>query len=98
MNSKSRLLPSLAACFALPLSAWAVPVTTAFNYQGRLDRNGAPATGVFDLKFELYTDVTGGTLVVPAIELTGQTVSGGLISSDLNFGGATVFDGSAFWL
>ncbi len=97
MNTKIRLLPLLAACFAFPLSALAAPVTTAFNYQGRLDYNGAPATGVFDLKFELYTEASGGTLAVPALQ-TSRQVSGGLISEDLNFGGANVFDGRALWL
>ena len=97
MNSKIRLLPSLAALLALPLSALAAPVATAFTYQGRLDYNGAPATGNFDLKFELYTEQTGGTLAVPALQ-TSRVVSGGLISEDLNFGGATVFDGRALWL
>ncbi len=98
MNSKFRLLPSLAACFAFSLTAWAAPVMAAFTYQGRLDRNGVPANGVFDLKFELYEDAAGGALVVTAIELAGQMVTAGLISSDLNFGGKAVFDGRAFYL
>lgn len=97
MKSKTRLLPSLVACFAFPLSALAAPLATAFTYQGRLDYNGAPATGVFDLKFELYTEQSGGTLAVPALQ-TSRQVSGGLISEDLNFGGANVFDGRALYL
>ena len=98
MNSNSRLLPSLAACFAFSLTAWAAPVTTAFNYQGRLDRNGAVANGVFDLKFDLYSDEVGGTPVAPTREYMGRSVSGGLISVDVDFGGPEVFDGRAFWL
>lgn len=98
MNSKIRLLPALAALLVFPLTARAVPVSTAFNYQGRLDHNGAVANGLFDLKFEIYTEWTGGTPAVPAIEVQGLAVSGGLISADLDFGGATVFDGRAYYL
>jgi hypothetical protein len=97
MNSNTRLLSILAACLASSVSVLAAPLTTAFTYQGRLDYNGAPATGVFDLKFELYTEQTGGTLAVPALQASRQ-VSGGLISEDLNFGGAAVFDGRALWM
>ena len=46
-------LCSFLALLALSFSAAAEPVGTAFTYQGRLDHNGAPANGAFDLKFEL---------------------------------------------
>ena len=98
MKSQSLILPALAALLAASLTALAVPVSTAFNYQGRLDHNGAVANGLFDLKFEIYTEWTGGTPAVPAIEVQGLAVSGGLISADLDFGGATVFDGRAYYL
>lgn len=98
MKNHALLLPALAALLTVSLRAPAAPVTTAFNYQGRLDRNGAPATGIFDLKFELYADAAGGVPAAPAIELPGQSVSGGLVSANLNFGGPALFDGRAFWL
>jgi len=33
---------------------------TAFNYQGRLDADGAPANGSFDLRFAIYDAASGG--------------------------------------
>ncbi len=85
-------------CLALPFTALAAPLTTAFTYQGRLEQNGALANGAYDLKFGLYADPTGGALVVPAIEIPNQGVNGGLVSADLNFGGTAIFDGRAFYL
>jgi len=41
------LIPSLTALPALAPLAAADPVGPAFTWQGRLDRNGAPANGSF---------------------------------------------------
>ena len=30
---------------------------TAFTYQGRLNDNGAPANGIYDLQFRIYASV-----------------------------------------
>lgn len=71
---------------------------TAFSYQGRLNDAGAPATGSFDLKFELYDAETAGTLTVPAIERAGVPVATGLFTTELDFGGPEIFNGSTYWL
>ena len=34
---------------------------TAFTYQGRLTDNGAPATGIYDLRFAIYDLDSGGS-------------------------------------
>jgi hypothetical protein len=88
----------LAALLALLCIAGAAPVSTAFNYQGRLNRNDGPANGTFDLLFELFAVETGGTRIGSAIEKPFLEISGGLFTVDLNFGGPLVFEGTAYWL
>jgi len=74
----------------------AAPVGTAFTYQGQLRDGGQPATGHYDLTFQLFNDSTSGTPV--AGPLTNSTaVSNGLFTATLDFG-AGVFNGEARWL
>lgn len=94
---KSLLLCSLLAVLsAAPLYAQA-PSPTAFSYQGRLNDAGLPATGSYDLKFELYDADTEGNLT-GAVEQAAVNVTGGLFTTDLDFGGLEVFNGSQYWL
>ena len=95
---KSLLLCSLLATLAAaPLCAQA-PSPTAFSYQGRLHDAGLPATGSFDLKFELYDADAAGNLIGAAVERAGVNVANGLFTTDLDFGGPTVFNGTQYWL
>jgi len=93
-----RFFPSLAAILALSLTAVAAPVGTTFTYQGRLNHNGAPANGSFDLKFELFDAAAGGNAAGVPVELAAQSINQGLFAADLDFGGPVVFDGTAYWL
>ncbi len=71
---------------------------TAFTYQGQLSEHGAPATGIYDMRFVLRDAATGGNAVpgTPTpIGLIG--VTNGLFSVSLDFG-AGAFNGSARWL
>ena len=70
---------------------------TAFTYQGRLNDNGAPASGIYDLRFTIY-DSAGGANVI-AGPLTGPPVpvTNGLFTVSLDFG-TSVFTGPARWL
>src|ERR1035437_3095136 len=65
--------------------------TTAFTYQGQLNSSNAPATGVYDFRFQIYN----ASSVVVAGPLTNAPVgvTNGLFTVTLNFG-ASVFDGS----
>ena len=91
-------LPSFVALLALSLTAAADPIGNAFTYQGRLDQNGAPASGSFDLKFELFDAAAAGNAIGVPIELPAQAITGGLFTTELDFGGPLVFDGTAYWL
>ena len=74
------------------------PVGTAFSYQGRLNDAGAPATGSYDLKFELYDADAGGHLTGVPVEQNAVAVNNGLFITDLDFGGPAVFNGTGYWL
>jgi len=69
----------------------------AFTYQGRLNQNGAPAAGVFDLQFSLFDAPSGGTSLGGAVTHSAVGVTNGLFTVQLNFG-STVFDGANRWL
>ncbi len=59
MQSHKLLLTSLFTAVALSASAQG----TAFTYQGQLQNNGSPATGIYDLRFTIYDAVTNGNLL-----------------------------------
>ena len=69
---------------------------TAFTYQGRLDANGTPATGTYDLHFTLYdamSNPTAGSVTNSAV-----VVSNGLFTVALDFGSAPFSAGSLLFL
>jgi len=75
----------------------APPLGTAFTYQGRLADGGAPANGSYDLTFTLYDDASGGTAVAGPLTNSLTSLSNGLFTVTLDFGG-DVFDSNARWL
>jgi hypothetical protein len=74
----------------------AVPVGTAFTYQGRLTDGGSPANGAYDFEFELYDAASGGT-TLGTLTVGNSPVTDGLFTVQLDFG-AAVFTGDARWL
>jgi hypothetical protein len=70
---------------------------TVFTYQGRLNNGTNPVTGTYDLKFQLYDSVTGGTLLGGPTTNTAVGVTNGLFTVMVDFG-AGVFTGSSNWL
>lgn len=69
--------------------------TAAFTYQGRLNDNGVPANGIYDLKIGLWTAATGPLGVGEPLTNTAVAVSNGLFTVTLDFG---VFDSQDRWL
>jgi len=91
---------TISFAFALLLAAVvarAGPVGTAFTYQGRLTDAGQAAEGAYDLSFALYDQVSGGDRVGGPMVQTNVAVSGGLVSTTLDFGPA-VFGSGAVWV
>lgn len=90
---------ALAACGALMMAigAPAAPLGTAFTYQGRLIESGAPVTATCDFEFKLYDAPAGGSQVGATYTALSVSVSDGLFTTLIDFGGA-VFLGDAHWL
>lgn len=70
--------------------------TTAFNYQGRLGDGGAPANGIYDLRFTLFDSSTNGAVQGAALTNTATIVANGLFNTTLDFGNQ--FPGADRWL
>jgi hypothetical protein len=70
---------------------------TAFTYQGRLQNNGLPANGSYNLQFALYTNATSGTIVAGPITNSAVAVTNGLFTVTLDFGSGS-WNGQSNWL
>src|SRR4051794_40329433 len=95
--------PKLLGFFALTLLAAFSPQVatlhaqgTTFTYQGRLDEDGTPANGVYDLRFQVFDALTDG-LSFGANIVQGVGVTNGLFTVQLAYSPAA-FDGGARWL
>ncbi len=69
---------------------------TAFTYQGRLDADSTPATGLYDLQFNLHAAASGGGALTAPITSPGTPVTNGLFTVALDFG--SQFPGADRWL
>lgn len=70
---------------------------TAFTYQGRLDSGGAPAQGIYDLRFAIHDAPSGGSTVAGPITHSAPSITNGLFTVTLDFG-TGIFTGAARWL
>jgi hypothetical protein len=95
MKTNPTISKLLALAALLSLNSTAFAQGTAFNYQGRLNDNGTPANGSYDLSFTLCDAVTNGT-AIGTLTNTATGVTNGLFTVMLDFGG--VFNGSNYWL
>lgn len=76
----------------------AAPIaSTAFTYQGRLTDNGLPANGNYTLNFLLFDAESVGTQVGETLKFPEVTVTAGIFTVQLDFGGA-VWTGEPRWL
>src|ERR1017187_8085762 len=70
---------------------------SAFTYQGRLNVNGAPASGTYDFRYRLALDQFGNSYYGSSVLASGQVISNGLFTATLDFG-AGAFNGGSYWL
>ena len=90
MRTRASRCPSLVwvaliLCFLVSLTAQS-QVTTAFTYQGELERTGSPANGPFDFQFELFDAESDGVSIVGPIDVGDVPVDGGLFAAEVDFG------------
>ncbi|HEY5297530.1 MAG TPA: hypothetical protein VIK59_06370 [Verrucomicrobiae bacterium] len=87
--------------FCLLLSLGASPRLraqgTAFMYQGQLSADGSPATGNYDLRFQVFDAVTNGNAISVPLTNSATAVNNGLFTTTLDFG-AGIFTGPDRWL
>ena len=91
-----RMAVALFCVFSLA-DAQVVAQRTTFTYQGKLNADGIPAAGqTLQFTFTLYNAATGGAVVGSPINQSILVGSGGLFTTDLDFGQA--FNGTQNWL
>jgi hypothetical protein len=71
--------------------------TSSFNYQGKLNDAGTPATGTFQFQFKLFDAPAAGTQIGSTLSDVTVTVTGGAFSASLDFG-AAAFPGADRYL
>jgi hypothetical protein len=81
----------------LCLPGFAHAQTSAFTYTGRLNNNGTPVTGAYDLRVTLYDANAAGNVVAGPLPIVPVGVTNGVFTAVLDFG-AGVFTGQARWL
>jgi hypothetical protein len=94
---RKMICPLLCALFAFCAVGTLHAQGTAFMYQGRLNDGGSPATGLYDLRFQIYDAVTNGNAITVPLTNSATAVSNGLFTATLDFG-AGVFTGRNCWL
>jgi hypothetical protein len=77
-------------------SVCAQSISAAFTYQGLLADNGNVADGSYDIQFTLYSTASGGS-ALGTVTKTGVAVNGGLVNTQVDFGGAN-YDGQVRWV
>jgi hypothetical protein len=95
----------IAAALALALSAGGAvqaqsPLDHAITYQGQLRLNGELLQGQADFLFSLWDSDGaggGGAQIGPTLALPNASITRGLLTADLDFGG-NAFNGDARWL
>jgi len=70
---------------------------TAFTYQGRLNNGANLANGHYDFQFVLFNQGQLGNPVAPTLTNTNVSVTDGLFTTILDFGGG-IFTGTNYWL
>lgn len=71
---------------------------TAFSYQGRLNDASGLANGTYDLTFTLFNTNAGGILISGPVTNGAVSVSNGLFTVAVDFGGAPFTLGQPLWL
>jgi formylglycine-generating enzyme required for sulfatase activity len=93
----SRLLAFVTLLTAGASLVDAVPLGTAFTYQGVLNNGGSAVNGSTDLTFTLYDAASGSSPVGISNVISDLIISNGVFTATLDFG-PDAFNGTARWL
>ncbi len=78
-------------------SAPSANVSTAFTYQGQLNKDGSPVNDTCAIQYSLWDAAQDGNQVGNTVAHAAVNISGGLFTDNLDFGNAA-FTGEARWL
>jgi hypothetical protein len=78
-------------------SVGAAPLTSAFTFQGQIQKGGRPVSGSADFRCSLWDAASGGTRIGPILTNAAATVVNGLFALQLDFG-VDALSGDARWL
>ncbi len=92
--SQTILVQLLVLLFASNMIA--APIPEPVTYQGRLDDNGSPANGLFELRVGVHDTNVGGAIL--DLLTNNVTVSNGLFTTVLQLNSASITAGSLRWL
>jgi hypothetical protein len=95
-HAQRSLQAAILALAAATAPAIADPQLPDFVYQGRLQQDGVPANGNFDLSFALYDAPSDGNQVGATIDEADYPIDDGVFSLSLSFPGA--FTGTQLYL
>lgn len=96
MRRKSALT-ALVALIVVHAAVAQAPLSTSFNYQGRLEDGTNPANATYDFTFRLFDAAAVGVPIGGLLSVNDMVVSDGLFTVPLDFG-ASPFSGEARWL
>jgi hypothetical protein len=97
MRTTPRACLAMVVCLLGGAGPAMAQVGTAFTYQGRLNDAGSPASGLYDLELKLWNAATTGSQVGATVTRSNVTVSSGLFTVMVDFGGG-MFGGARRWL
>lgn len=91
------IIPRTVFMLTLLLSLVSAQASTMITYQGQLKQSGEPFTGLTNLEFRLFDQLSGGSQVGPTQTRVDWPVEDGLFQVELDFG-AAAFLGSVRYL
>jgi hypothetical protein len=94
---KLKQLPSILALILGLANSASAAMSSAFTYQGRLNHDGAPASGNFDLEFRLAAVAETNSAPFASQVSYATPVSNGVFTVTLDFGSG-YFNGDARWI
>jgi hypothetical protein len=95
MNQRGTLLSVAIVITALAGTALAQP-SAPFTYQGELTFDGAPANGMYDMRFNLYSQLNGGSPETPAICAENVQVENGRFTVQIQWTQSNVYPPTGF--
>jgi hypothetical protein len=87
MKTKYSLFAIISLLLLAAVEIASANLGTSLTYQGRLNAASGPANGLYDFTFQVFTNLSGGIPNDPPVTNAAVTVSNGLFTAVVDFGG-----------